>query len=209
MLLSACTPASVSTQEPVPLAEIIETPESELVEVPAEEEVFTFAEAGEDTSMPSSRPTLAPDLWTEMPVVPQVSDTARDIYRRGLEMGNDPQVFSKVGDCQNVTSRFLGVFDHPDDFTLGLEYAYLQETIGYFSGSFSRDSLAVKGGNQPATVLTPLHADKEFCNPGESPFECEIRVNNPSFVIISLEAWGNRPIEIYEGYLRQIVEHGR
>lgn len=161
----------------------------------------------ESASAPTPRPTLSPDAWMEMPIIPAVSDTARAIYQRGLDMGNDPNVFSKVGDCQNVTSRFLGVFDHPDEFTLGNDHIALQETIDYFSGSFARDSLAVKGGNQPATVLTPLHADKDFCEPNEAPFACELRVNNPSFVLISLEAWGNRPIETYEGYLRQIIDH--
>lgn len=187
-------PASTSTTTPAPVT--LDTTEAVPVVV-----------SQDPTVTPSPRPTLTPDAWMDMPVVPVISDTARTIYQRGLKMGNDPQRFSKVGDCQNVTSRFLGVFDHPDDFTLGDEYAYLQDTIDYFGGSFSRDSLAVKGGNQPATVLAPLHADKTICQANESPFVCEIRVNKPAFVLISLEAWGNRPIETYEGYLRQIIDH--
>jgi hypothetical protein len=208
ILLSACTPPVAARENFAPTeAEAVEEAVAAVVsQTPNVEEEPTL-DAVETLSVPSPRPTLSPDAWMEMPAIPDVSDTVRDIYERGQEMGNDPQVFSKVGDCQNVTSRFLGVFDHPDEFTLGAEYDYLQATIDYFSGSYSRDSLAVNGGNQPATVLTPLHADKNFCEPGESPFVCEIRVNNPSFVLISLEAWGNRPIEIYEGYLRQIIDH--
>jgi hypothetical protein len=32
-------------------------------------------------------------------VLPQVSERAREIYRTGLALGNNPQTFSKVGDC--------------------------------------------------------------------------------------------------------------
>lgn len=157
---------------------------------------------------PTPRPTLAPDAWMSMPVVPEVSDTARAIYQRGQEMGNDPHVFSRIGDCQNVASRFLGVFDSPGDYTLGDEYAYLQETIDYFAGSFVRQGFAVKGGYNVAAILSPLRADKENCEAGESPVACEIRANNPSFAIISLEEWwANKPADEYEKYLRQIVEY--
>ena len=207
-LFSACNPSAGVRQEPVVnVTEVPEQVEESNQEVQSAEEAVETVTPSENKNAVTPRPTLTPDAWMEMPIIPEVSDTARAIYQHGQEMGNDPNIFSKVGDCQNVTSRFLGVFDQPGDFTLGADYAYLQETLAYFEGSFGRDSLAVQGGNQPATVLAPLHADKSLCEANESPFACEIRVNNPSFIVISLEAWGQRPIETYEGYLRQIVEH--
>ena len=92
------------------------------------------------------KPPLAKDAWMQMPAVPTgISDSMRDVYQRGLEMGNDPKRFSVIGDCQNVSSYFLAVFEKPDEFSLGEEYAYLQPTIDYYQGSYSRQSLAVKG----------------------------------------------------------------
>src|SRR6185295_11205724 len=99
------------------------------------------------SALTATKPPLEKDAWMKMPIVPaSVGERAREIYQLGLELGNDPTHFSIIGDCQNVSSYFLSVFDHPGEFDLGGEYAYLQPTIDYYQGSFSRKSLAVKGG---------------------------------------------------------------
>src|SRR5258708_31765026 len=51
--------------------------------------------------------------WQTRPIIPAVSETARQIYQRGLKLGNDPQAFSKVGDCHIVPPFFLADFDSP------------------------------------------------------------------------------------------------
>ncbi len=155
---------------------------------------------------PSATPPLGPDDWQDMPVVPTVSETAREIYLRGLALGNDPQAFSKVGDCQNVPSMFLAVFDDPRRYHLG-EYDGLQTTIDYFQGSFSRVSLAVRGGFNAASVLSPFWSDPEACQSGETPAACEMRLHRPSIAIISLETWWEGQPEAYERYYRQVVEY--
>ena len=208
ILLSACaTPAETTVVDSV--VEDGSTTPTKIAQADANtaiDEESTVEESLAVTATP--RPPLEPDAWMEMPVVPDVSDATREIYARGQEMGNDPQVFSKIGDCQNVSSLFLGVFEDSEEFSLGDEYAYLEETIQYFDGSFSRESLAVKGGYNVAAILSPLRADKENCESGESPVACEIRANNPSYVIISLEEWwADKPAEEYEAYLKRIVEH--
>ncbi|MGE5643688.1 MAG: hypothetical protein ACM3Y8_11820, partial [Byssovorax cruenta] len=92
-----------------------------------------------------------------MPAIPTgISNRARLIYEYGLSLGNDPTHFSIIGDCQNVSSYFLSVFDKPGEFSLCTDYAYLQPTIDYYHGSFSRKSLAVKGGFNAAAVLSPF-----------------------------------------------------
>ena len=159
-----------------------------------------------NTSVP--RPTLAADEWKNLPIVPTVSDTVLEIYRHGLELGNDPNAFSKVGDCQTSTDFFLVGFDHPDQYGLGQDYAYLQSTIDYYEGSFSRQSLAVKDGFNVAAVLSPLRADPKKCNQGETPLACEIRLNHPSVVLISMETnFNQQSAEKYGTYMRQIVEY--
>lgn len=48
---------------------------------------------------PTATPTLAPDAWQSMPVVPDVSDNTRGIYAKGRALNNDPHGLSIVGDC--------------------------------------------------------------------------------------------------------------
>lgn len=159
------------------------------------------------TASRTSRPPLAKDAWMQMPAVPtSISDSMREVYQQGLTLGNDPAHFSIIGDCQNVSSYFLSMFDKPGDFSLG-EYAYLQPTIDYYQGSFSRTSLAVKGGFNVAAILSPLRSDPKSCNPNESPLDCELRVWKPSVVFVSMETWwSEKPAVEYDKYMRRVIE---
>ncbi len=149
---------------------------------------------------------FTPEDWMVAPIVPVVTDTAREIYQRGLELGNNYNRFSKVGDCQNVSSHFLSVFDDSEEYALG-EFDGLQSTIDHFGESWSRTSASVDNGFNVASVLSPLWSDPDLCEPGENPLECEYRLNKPSIVIVSMETWwAQRPAEEYEDYMRQIVE---
>lgn len=151
---------------------------------------------------------LPPERWQEWPVIPVISDRALEIYWAGIAQGNDPTHFSKIGDCQNIRQYFLGLFDKSGTYRLGDQYEYLQETIDHFSGNWYRKSEAVRTGFNVASVLAPLHADPENCQPGETPLVCEFRIWNPAFAIISMETWSSeRPVSLYEDYLRQIVDY--
>ena len=199
LLLAACT--TVPTATPQPESQSTSAPE---VTEAATEEVAAAIEE----STPTPRPTLGPDEWMTLPIVPEVTDTAREIYARGLELGRDPNAFSKVGDCQTNTGFYLVDFDHEGWYSLGEEYSYLQETIDYYQGSFSRTSLAMRDGYNVAAILTPLRADPEKCEKGENPIQCEIRLHNPSIAIISLETnFNDRPADDYGKYMRQIIEY--
>ena len=206
-VLAACTPQTAvpSTQTTAPTEELAVTV--------AQTETSHPAATGTETEIPS--PTSTPDVrldpedWQNWPVVPTVSAVARAIYEAGLEKGTDPDHFSKVGDCQNITTYFLAPFDVPGFYVLGDPYAYLQEAIDHFSGSWSRESAAVHGGMNVASVLSPFWAtDDERCKSGESPLDCELRLYQPSIVLISMEeSWGsNNKVENYEKYMRQIIE---
>jgi hypothetical protein len=165
-----------------------------------------------DASLPNVTATPKPPLeqgaWMNMPAVPTgVSDAMRAVYERGLQMGNDPKRFSVIGDCQNVSSYFLAVFDKPGEFSLGEKYTYLQPTIDHYQGSFSRHSLAVKGGFNVAAILSPLRADPKSCNKNESPLDCELRTWRPSVVFVSMETWwSERPAEEYDKYMRRVID---
>lgn len=154
------------------------------------------------------KPPLAEGAWMDMPPVPTgLSDEMRTVYQHGLEMGNDPRRFAVIGDCQNVSSYFLAVFEKPGEYSLGEDYGYLEPTINYYKGSFSRQSLAVKGGFNVAAILSPLRADPKSCNPNESPLDCELRTWKPSVVFVSMETWwSEKPAEEYDKYMRRVIE---
>ena len=195
VLLAACANNTTATPQP----------ETKATSVPVEA-TEAATEIPEPTVTP--RPTLAPDEWMTLPIVPTVSDAMKAVYKRGLEMGNDPNAFSKVGDCQTNTGFYLVDFDHKGWYSLGEEYAYLQDTIDYYQGSYSRTSLAMRDGYNVAAILTPLRADPKQCEKNENPIQCEFRLHNPSIAIISLETnFNDRPADDYGKYMRQIVEY--
>ncbi len=146
-----------------------------------------------------------------MPVVPVgVSRQMINVYLRGLARGRDPSRFSKIGDCQNITPYFLAAFSDPSKYRLGDQYAYLQPTIDRFSGSWARKSVAIHGGFNAATVLSPfwtLVPRPGECKQGETPASCELRLYNPSFVVISMEEAWSGDLAKYDHYMRLLVEY--
>ncbi|NMB56240.1 MAG: hypothetical protein GYA15_16235 [Leptolinea sp.] len=159
------------------------------------------------TAAPPSSDRQKPEDWQNWPVIPVVSARARQIYQTGLALGTNPMSFSKVGDCQAIKDVLLGRYDKPGSYTLRENAAALEETIQYFKGSFDRDGESVQGGFNAASVLTPLMSNPDVCDPGETPLECEVRVHNPSIMLISLEVWWNgRSPDVYEKNMRQIID---
>ena len=209
-LLVACTPVAQNT----PTQEITEEKTAAAISPTAESTISS--ETPDETAGPTGTATLTPtpDLrldpedWQEWPTIPTVSANAKAIYEAGLEEGTDPTHFSKAGDCQNIPTYFLSIFDDPDQYTLGPDYDYLQEAIDHFSGSFARESIATAGGMNVASVLSHYWANKGLCESGESPLACELRLNNPSIVLVSMEeSWGsNNKVENYEKYMHLIIE---
>jgi uncharacterized protein YraI len=158
-----------------------------------------------DVELPASEsepPTIT--RLRQTPIVATATARAQAIFQAGLARGNHPDRFSKVGDCQNITSFFLGVYDR-GEYMLGPDYAYLQDTIDHFAGSFARESASVWSGFNVYAVLDPTWSDPSRCARGESPMACEYRLWKPSYVIISLEVW-HGPTEMYVDNLRQVLD---
>lgn len=127
--------------------------------------VFSITPASLPTATPTPltptialRPTLGPDDWKFMPIIPQVSQTAHEIYRAGQVLGNDPHAFSIIGDCLSLPINMFGNYGQPGRYNLG-PFAHLQPVIDWFQPSFRRISVTLQDGFNTAAVLSPLRAD--------------------------------------------------
>jgi Bacterial SH3 domain len=129
---------------------------------------------------------------------------ARQIFVAGQALGNQADVFSKVGDSNTDNPAFLTPFDQ-GNYSLGT-YADLAPTISYFKGSFSRISSAAVGGFSTAKVLDPAN-DRGPCNAGETPLACEYRVNKPSVALILLGTGDQHSWQGFEARYRTVIEY--
>ena len=153
----------------------------------------------------------------EYPILPELTEHAQVIYEAGLEMDNNPQVFSKVGDCMTATYEyFLGPFGE-GNYDLGDEYAELEGVISYFDeparaegfemNSFNNPGLATASGFNTASVLDSIWADPNWCEANESPLGCEYRLSQPIFSMIM---FGTNDVMFFEAdlfdfYMRSII----
>ena len=144
-----------------------------------------------------------------LPEVQEISEAALGLYARALAAGRDAQMFIKVGDCMTANPYFLLPIG-AGDYDLG-EYADLQRVVDFFSGgeadAFARESQAAAGGFNAASVVDSLWANPQFCEQGETPLACEIRLANPSIALIM---FGTNDVqylnaEQFDYFLRQVV----
>ncbi len=147
-----------------------------------------------------------PGDWRELPVIPAISETTLQIFQRGQKLGNDPAVFSKIGDCNMLSVRFLTYYDYqPTAYSLD-KYTDLAPTIEYFKGSFMPLGQAVGDGYNTSAVLSPFRADLKFCKVNESPVACEYRLRRPSFVLVSIGTDDTLSSEKFEDNMRKIID---
>jgi hypothetical protein len=233
VLLFGCTPVEASSSLPAaqvaltsqseqPLGEpvvkvtrtVTTSPEQVLADLPTATSTATLLPSP-TTAPPTPTPDYSPtpDIrplpqdWRTWPVIPAVSHRAVEIYQQGLAQGNDPHVFSIIGDCQSEPPVFMGLYDS-NRYYLGEGYPYLQDTIDQFAGNFDRVHATVKNGLSVASVFSPLWAPADICQPGETPLDCEFRLYSPSLVFINLGTnWKGGNGGGHEVRLREVVEY--
>jgi hypothetical protein len=169
------------------------------------------AATGTPTLVPPTATPLAPP--PEYAYISNITPRCKEILAAGAALGNQPNVFSKVGDSITANPWFLA--------PIGLgqydlrEHTGLQPLIDYFSGpvgggddSFARASLAAHGNWRAASVLDPANNQSAFCWPNEMPLVCEYRAARPALALIMLGTNDvtYTPLANYENIMRQIIE---
>ena len=147
--------------------------------------------------------------WKNLPVLPEPSESIREIYKKGLSLGNDPNAFSIFGDCQSRPEEFFGVFE-TDPLLVESLSLELRETVEHFNGSFNRESPTSQDGTTPGALLwDQWHRGQFGCTFAETPVQCELRIHRPSFVIIQIGThFESRNTEYLRKIITQLINEG-
>lgn len=164
-------------------------------------------EMGNVTPIFGAPPAAINGIAFEMIIVlpEETRQHVRQIYVQGQGMGNNPRAFSMLGDSTIEQPYFLGRFDE-GPYNLG-QYNYLKPVIDYFTGSFGRQSVAVRRGLHTWSVLDPMWSPKPTCQPGEHMLACEFRLNRPSILFVRLGTNDAGIPDSTDDNLREIVEY--
>ncbi|MEP7288776.1 MAG: SH3 domain-containing protein [Chloroflexota bacterium] len=166
--------------------------------------------------MPKNLPTGAINL----PILPAISGSVRSamraVYEKGKSLGNNPRVFSKVGDCHTDHPLFFNIIGD-NNYNLG-SYGNLQEVINNFSvaprpnsgNSFNMQSMAAHSAFSSGAVLDSQWSNPTLCkvNDDETPLRCEYRLNKPAVAIIMfgvVDVLVMQPQQ-FNNYMRYIVK---
>jgi len=203
----SATPTATLTPTPTPTRTLTPTQTLTPSDTPeaSQTPLYTFTPRptrAVPTQIPSPHPGYYVSLW-------HMGSHLKSVYQHGLELGNSPHRFSKIGDSESWSPRFLHGFEVPG-YELG-EFQYLQGVIDYFPGSFVRIGYANSPGFNSAAVLDSLWANAANCHPEEqeTPLECEYRNHKPAIALIMLRTWasdGSPDTQFYYD-MCAIIEH--
>jgi hypothetical protein len=210
VLLGACQQSAEPAMPPTSVPAVVEI-NTQLA--PTEKPTVTLEPSATPTITPLPTETATPtelpeDFWQDLPVIPtEISDAMREVYQRGLSMGNDPRIFTKLGDCNSMSPDFLHGFGGL--YNLG-EYTYLQPVIDYYQHAFRLPNQATNPGTTTSRLLSTLWTG-EACMGDELMIDCQFRLDNPSIAIISLGTidakYNYLDPAAFERNLRMIIEN--
>ena len=140
------------------------------------------------------------------PVLPEDMGRAIDLFTGATAAGRDPEILSKVGDCNTAGWVFLHPFGE-ERYMLG-NFTELQALIEYYAEAFALRTYAAHNGLNVGAVLDPTWAEPSVCQPGESPLDCEYRLHNPSLAVIM---FGTNDLLVlnalqFDYFLRRVVQ---
>lgn len=125
------------------------------------------------------------------------------IFSKGQILGRNPQGLSRIGASIIETDQFLVRFG-TGDYDLG-PFSHLQPVVDFFSPSFERYGVGIRRGLTSWMVIDPDWSDRRLCQADESMLACEIRLNNPSVLLLVLGTNDIGEVGQFDSSMRQIV----
>jgi hypothetical protein len=204
---TAVPPTDTTVPTPIPTIAVTATAPATTTPIPPTDQPTSVQTTRlPDTPTPTTtpEPTLNGIPYSQIIILSdETIQHMQEIYAQGQENGRDPNRFSKLGDSIIANADFLTRFDLPGTYILG-PYDYLQPVIDNFPGSWERFGVAIRIGLRAWGVFDPAWANKDWCEPNEVLIDCEIRLNNPSILIIHLGS--NDLDDNFDEFLRKTVE---
>ena len=153
-----------------------------------------------------------PQPASGLPVISGITKNARNIFLKGQELGNRPNVFSKIGDSITYDSNFLGPIGNGRTLWYGYEHLapasrYFMQVKARTGNSFNNDTLAAFPGWE-AIDLTDSSKALSGCL-GHAPLDCELMQTKPSVAIIMIgtnDSTGHEDLAWFQGYIDLIIE---
>ncbi len=127
------------------------------------------------------------------------------IHAEGQLIGRNAKAFSRLGTSIVDTKHFLGRWDE-GSYDLG-PFGYLEATVAYYSGSFSRIGEATGRGLNTWTVFNPQWANQDDCLANETMVDCEFRFHNPSILLIFLGTNDIGAALTFEENYRELIDY--
>jgi hypothetical protein len=164
------------------------------------------------------------------PVIPTIDAgmkaNLQAILAHGLQLGNRPDVFAKIGDSITASPNFLFALGNPaydpaNPFFSGA-FTNIASTVNYFraqtvdasgANSFNRVSLAGVNGWSPFQELDPARdldaVRAPFALPGETPLATEVRITKPGIALIMLgtnDLGAGENLALFQAELTAVVQ---
>lgn len=136
---------------------------------------------------------------------PETEQNVREILARGQSLGRNPRAFSKMGDSLSLIAYFFVWFDQ-NRYNLGV-YEDLQPTIDFYRGSFQRYGVAARNGLHAWSAFRAGSANPDLCKEDESMVDCEIRIHNPSILLVRVGTNDTAESDAFERAIRHTVEY--
>ena len=147
---------------------------------------------------PASQPVTLPAY------IPVITPRMKAVYQQAPAYGRSQRMFAIIGDCNSERWLYQDLVAKSLIDLRGRDY--LWPTILQFKPAFYRESLAISGGFNAASVLDPVWSDPQQCRLNESPFDCELRVSRASIVIILLGTGDQYTWQSFEVNYRALIE---
>jgi len=157
-------------------------------------------------SQPSNVNSQSMAKLYQAPILPIISDEMIKIFNLGQSLGNQSDVITKVGDSLSASNQYLIPLANARR-ELG-PYDYLAPALDFYTRAGITDSVAARIGLSTYAVFDPLWADKEQCQPNESPLNCEYRLKKPaiSFLMFGPNDVRSMTEDKYETQMRSLIE---